>query len=61
MWMMITLGIFSCRMSIPDAVAAATINVVRTISRENEFGSIKAGKKAYLIILDIRSPEEIPY
>ncbi|MCK5198319.1 MAG: imidazolonepropionase [Spirochaetales bacterium] len=61
MQMMITLGVFYCGMSVADAVAAATMNSARALNREDEIGSIKAGKKADLIILDITSPEEIPY
>ncbi len=61
MQMMITLGVFYCSMSAADAVAAGTINAARAINRENEIGSLKAGKKGDLIILDIKNPEEIPY
>ncbi len=61
MQMMITLGVFYCGMSVADAITAGTINAARALNRENEIGSIKAGKKADLIILDITTPEEIPY
>ena len=61
MQMMITLGVFYCGMSIEDAVSAGTINAARAINRENEIGSLKAGKKADIIILDITGPGEIPY
>ncbi|RKX86881.1 MAG: imidazolonepropionase [Spirochaetes bacterium] len=61
MQMMITLGIFYCGMTVADAVAAATINAAKAINREDEIGSLKPGKKADLIILNIERPEEIPY
>ncbi len=61
MQMMITLGVFHCGMTVEDAVLGATLNAAKAISREAVFGSLKPGKKADLIILDIKSPEEIPY
>lgn len=61
MQMMITLGVFYCGMLIGDAVSAGTLNAAKAINRENEIGSLKVGKKADIIILDITGPEEIPY
>ncbi|MDA3940936.1 MAG: imidazolonepropionase [Spirochaetia bacterium] len=61
MQMMITLGVFYCGLSVTDAVLGSTINAAKAINRETEIGSIKAGKKADLIILNIKKPEEIPY
>ena len=61
MQMMITLGVFQCGLTIDEAVTGATLNAARAISRENEIGSLKTGKKADIIILDIKSPKEIPY
>lgn len=61
MQMMITLGIFSCGMSVKDAILGATINAARAINMDDTVGSLKSGKKADLIILDIEKPEEIPY
>jgi len=61
MQMMITLAVFNCGLSIPEALAAATINSAKAINREDKIGSLKPGKTADLIILDIESPEEIPY
>jgi imidazolonepropionase len=61
MQMMITLGVFFCGMTVADAVLGATINAARAICRDDIVGSLKSGKKADLIILDIEKPEEIPY
>jgi imidazolonepropionase len=61
MQMMITLGVFYCGMSVEDAVIAGTINAAKAIDMEKKVGSLAAGKKADLIILDIKTPEEIPY
>lgn len=59
--MMITLAVFQCGLTIDDAVIGATLNAAKAISREKEIGSLKAGKKADIIILDIKSYKEIPY
>jgi imidazolonepropionase len=61
MQMMITLGVFYCGMSVEDAVIAGTINAAKAIDMERKVGSLAAGKKADLIILDIKKPEDIPY
>ena len=61
MQMMITLGIFFCGMSVQEAVLGATLNSARAVNRDNEAGSLKVGKKADIIILDVENPEEIPY
>ncbi len=61
MQMMITLGAFFCGMEISEAITAATINAAWAIGRGNEVGSLEAGKKADVVILDITTPEEIAY
>jgi len=61
MQMMITLGVFSCGMSVMDAILGATIYAARAINMDDIVGSLKSGKKADLIILDIEKPDEIPY
>ncbi len=61
MQMMITLGVLNCGMTVDNAVMGATLNAAKAISREEKAGSLKPGKKADLIILEIKSPEEIPY
>ncbi len=61
MQIMITLAVFNCGLSIPEAIKGATINSAKAINREDLIGSLEAGKAADIIILDIESPEEIPY
>lgn len=61
MQMMIVLGVLNCGMAVDDAILGATLNAARAIGRENETGSLKVGKKADLIMLNIKSPQEIPY
>jgi len=61
MQMMITLGVFFCGLSVQEAVLGATLNSARAVNRDNIAGSLKVGKKADIIILDVKNPEEIPY
>ncbi len=61
MQMMITLGVFHCGLTVEEAVLGATLNAAKSISRDEAIGSLKPGKKADIIILNIEKPEEIPY
>jgi imidazolonepropionase len=61
MQMMITLGVLYCGLSIPAAIRAATINSAKAIDMEDKVGSLKPGKQADIIILDIENPEDISY
>jgi imidazolonepropionase len=48
-------------MSVEDALMAATYNSASTLSLENDIGSIEIGKKADLVIWDLKKLIEIPY
>ena len=61
MQMMMTLGVFFCGLTTAEALKAATLNAARAINRESETGSLEPGKKADIIILDVRLPGELPY
>jgi 5-methylthioadenosine/S-adenosylhomocysteine deaminase len=43
-----------------DALEMATIHGARALGMENEIGSIEAGKKADLILVDYRKPHMVP-
>ncbi len=59
--MMISLGIFSCGLTVSEALRGATVNAARAIGLEQSVGSLESGKKADIILLDIETPEELPY
>ncbi len=61
MQMMIALGVFYCGLTADEAVAAATLNAAKAIDREDQTGSLEPGKKADIIILDVKSAGELPY
>jgi imidazolonepropionase len=49
------------KMSPAEAVAASTINSAYAVDKAEEVGSIEKGKKADLVIWDVRDYREIPY
>ncbi|TFF94807.1 imidazolonepropionase, partial [Candidatus Thorarchaeota archaeon] len=44
-----------------EAISASTINAAHAIDRGRETGSIEAGKRADIIILDCPNPDFIAY
>ena len=44
-----------------QSLAAATVNAARALSLDREVGSLEVGKRADLIVLDVRSYLEVPY
>jgi len=57
----ISLACIYLRMSVEEALLAATYNSAKTLQLEKEVGSIEIGKKADLIIWDLEKLIEIPY
>ena len=57
----ITLAIMKMKMTIEEAIIAATKNAAKAIDMDKEVGTIEIGKRANINILDIRHYEEIPY
>lgn len=57
----ISLACIYLGMSVDDALMATTYNSASTLNLENEIGSIEVGKKADLIIWDLKKLIEIPY
>jgi imidazolonepropionase len=49
------------RMTPAETVTASTINSAYAVDKANEVGSIEAGKKADLVIWNVRNFKEIPY
>ncbi|WP_393971194.1 imidazolonepropionase [Oxyplasma meridianum] len=55
------LAVKYCRMSIEEALNAATINGAFACGMEGQYGSIESGKNADIIILNVDSYRKIPY
>jgi imidazolonepropionase len=60
MQMAIALAVFGLRLTIEQAITAATINAAYAIRRSQVIGSIECGNRADLVVLDIPDYREIP-
>ena len=60
MQMMISLACLKLKLTVAEAVTAATINAAYAIGRGEQVGSIETGKKADLLILNIADIAELP-
>jgi imidazolonepropionase len=61
MQMMVALACLKLKMTVSEAIAAATINAAWAIDMGQEIGSLEPGKKADVVILNIEKPEQLPY
>ena len=61
MQMIIALACRQLKMTPAEAINAATINAAYALDRGDKVGSIKVGKTADLIILDIPNHKQLPY
>ena len=61
MQMVIALACYNMKMLPEEAIIASTINAAYAINRGNSIGSIEIGKKADIIVMDIKEPLQIPY
>ena len=61
MQLMISLACLKMKLLPSEAINAATINAAFAIDRADEVGSLEAGKKADIIILDIENHNQLPY
>jgi len=59
--MIMSLACLMMRMTPAEAVTAATINSAYAVNRAGEIGGIEIGKKADLVIWNVRDYKEIPY
>ena len=50
--MILTLAVLKLRMTIEEAIVAATANAAAALGRAGEVGSLEPGKQADLIVLD---------
>lgn len=61
MQLIVALACINLRMTVEEAVRAATIGGARALRLERDVGSLEVGKRADLIILDAQSYMDIPY
>jgi imidazolonepropionase len=61
MQMMIALACLKLKMTASEAIVAATINAAWALDMGKKVGSLEAGKKADIVILNIERPEQLPY
>jgi imidazolonepropionase len=61
MQMIVALACLKLKMTVGQAITAATINAAWAIDMGKEVGSLEPGKKADVVILDIAKPEQLPY
>lgn len=61
MQMMISLACLKMAMTAEEAVVAATVNAAWAVRQGHRVGSLEPGKQADLIVLDVPTPEYIPY
>ena len=61
MQLMITLACLNMKLLPQEAINCATINAAFAIDRASEIGSLEAGKKADIIVLDIDNHNKLPY
>lgn len=59
--LVIALAALQMKMSVEEIITALTINAAAAVSRSNTIGSIEAGKKADIIILEYPSIHFLPY
>ena len=59
--LVIALAALNMNMTIEEIIAALTINAAAAVGRSNTIGSIEAGKKADIIILEYPSIHFLPY
>ncbi len=57
----IALGCLLYNMSLVEAIRGVTINSAKALGMDNQIGSIKVGKNADLLILDVSDYRQIPY
>ncbi len=61
MQIILTIAAIHMKMTPKEVIAGATLNSARAIAREKTIGSLEAGKKADIILLDIPNYKYLPY
>jgi imidazolonepropionase len=61
MQLAITFACVNLRLTVEEAVRAATLGGAQALRLQDEVGSLEAGKRADLLLLSARSYQEVPY
>jgi imidazolonepropionase len=61
MQFVISLACYGMRITVEEAITAATINGAHAISRAGDVGSIEIGKKANILLCNVKDYQEVPY
>jgi len=61
MQFVISLGCYGMRITVEEAITAATINGAHALSRAADVGSIEVGKRANLLVCNVQNYQQIPY
>jgi imidazolonepropionase len=61
MQMIIALACRQMKLTPAEAINAATINAAYALDRGDSIGSIEVGKRADVVVLDIRNHQQLPY
>ncbi|AII50589.1 hypothetical protein N008_01145 [Hymenobacter sp. APR13] len=61
LWLALSMACLKMGLTPREALAAATINAAWAIGQQKHCGSLEPGKRADLLVLDVRNYEEIPY
>ena len=61
MWIIIALAVMKMHLTVEEALTAATLNAAAALELAGEIGSIEVGKRADMIILNLKTYRQIPY
>jgi imidazolonepropionase len=61
MLVVIGLAVVQMKLTVEEAITAATLNAACAIGLAQEVGSIEEGKAADVVLLDLESYRQIPY
>lgn len=61
MFFMIALAVLKMKMTVEEALTAATLNAAAALRRAHITGSLERGKRADLVVLDLENYKQIPY
>ncbi len=61
MFFMIALAVLKMKMTVEEALTAATLNAAAALRRAHITGGLEPGKRADLVILDLENYKQIPY